>query len=90
MPPAPSLWLVGCFLYFSAEICAGSLVSGCAGSLVSRVRQFTVIFGADVVSSSVPKVSFGILVAVNLTTWGTIERFRRTWEHKKGDHGLQV
>ena len=48
------------------------------------------IFGAAVFSFGAQNVSFSMLVASNLTPWGIIERFRGTWEHEKGDLGVQV
>ena len=43
-----------------------------------------------VVSFGAQHVSFGTRVASNLMPWGAIGRFRGTWEHKKGDLGVQV
>ena len=66
MPLAHLLWLA-VFLDFcffvrrSAELCAGSLVSG--WNSMSRVSQFTMLLGADVISSGGQNVSCGMLVA---------------------------
>ena len=53
---------------------------------MSRVLQFAVIWGEDV-------VSFAVLVPktchlANLASWEAIGRFRGTWEQKKGDLGV--
>ena len=55
---------------------------------MSRVLQFTLLFSADVVSFGTWNVSFGMLVASTLASWGAIERSRGTLEHKKGDLGV--
>ena len=47
-------------------------------------------WGADVVKFGAQNVSFGMLVASTLVPRGTIERFRGTWEHKKGDLGVWI
>ena len=57
---------------------------------MSCVLQLTVISGADVVSFGAQNVSCGMPVAPTLAPWGTIERSRDTWEHKKGDLGVQA
>ena len=57
---------------------------------MSCVLQLTVILSADVVSFGAQNVSSGMLVASTLAPWGTIERSRGTWEHKKGDLGIKA
>ena len=65
------------------------LVRWCLDAVsTSRVFQFPVILGTDVVSFGPENVSFGTLVASALATWGTIERSQGTSEHKKGDLGV--
>ena len=82
MPPAFSLRLV-VFCMFFKSLC-WNLVRGCPGAVsMSRVLQTTVILGANV-------GSFGAHVASILESWGMIERSMFTWEHKKGDLGVQV
>ena len=49
---------------------------------MSRVSQFTVIWGADAVSFGAQNVSFGMLFASG--------RYRGTSEHKNGDLGVQT
>ncbi len=51
---------------------------------MSHVLQFSMIWGADFASL------FGMLVAPTLAPRVTIEGSRGTWEHKKGDVGVQV
>ena len=57
---------------------------------VSLSRVFTNHgdFGTDDVSLGGQNMLFGMLVASNLAPWGTIDRFRGTWEHKKEDLGV--
>ena len=57
---------------------------------MSRVLQFTVILGVDVVSFGARNVSFGMPVASAVGPSGAIERSRGTWDHKKGDLGVQA
>ena len=57
---------------------------------MSRVLQFALILGADVVSSGLPNVQFGMLVALTLVSWENIERSTEFSEHKQGDLGLQA
>ena len=74
-------------LYFGfCRFVAVSLVAGCSFD----VTRFTIRSdsGADVVSFGAQNMSFAMLVAPNLAPWRTIERFRGTWEHKKGDLGV--
>ena len=52
--------------------------------------QFTVIWGADLVSFGAQNVSFGMPFASTLAPCGIIERSRGTWEHKKGDFAVQA
>ena len=66
---------------FSFKICADSQVSGCC---------FSVIWGADVVSSGAQDVLFGMLAASTMAPWGIMKRSSGTWEHEKGDLGLQA
>ena len=57
---------------------------------ISGVLQFIVAVGANVLSFGVQTFFFCILVASTLAPLGTIERFRETLEHKKGDLGVQA
>ena len=57
---------------------------------MSRVLQLTVISGADAVSFVAEIVLFGMPLAPTLVPWGTIARSWGTWEHKKGDDGIQA
>ena len=91
MPPAPLLWLVVCWMLFEISLPKCVLVRWCLDTVsTSRVLQCTVIWGADVVSFGAENVSFGMLVASILASWGIIERSRGTSEHKKGDLGVQA
>ena len=49
---------------------------------MSRFLQFIVIWGADVASFGAQNVSYGMLAAFTLASWGTIERSRGTSENK--------
>ena len=82
-PLYSGLLFVGCVFRSSAEIC---VVSGCSFAVTCFTNHGD--FGTDVVSFGSQKMLFGMLVASNLAPWGTIERFRGTWEHKKGDLGV--
>ena len=80
--------LVGCYFISLLKFV---LVRWCLAVVsVFHVLQSVVIFGVDVVSLGAKNVSFGMLVASNLIPWGTIDRFRGTWEHKNGDLGVQA
>ena len=75
MPPAPLLWPFGLlfvgyfFTNFSAQMCV--LVRWCLDAVsTSRVFQFTVNWGADVVKFGAQNVSVCMLVASNLAPWG--------------------
>ena len=57
---------------------------------MSLVSPSTVISGADGVSLSAQIVSFDMPVAPTSAPLGTIGRFSGTWEHKKGDSGIQA
>ena len=60
---------------------------------MSRVLNFTLISGMDVVSFGTQNVSFGMFFASTASTlapWGTIVKTRVPWEHKKGDFVVQV
>ena len=82
--------LACCFLVVQISLLKFVLVRCCLDVVsLSRVLQSTVIFGTDVVSFGTRNVSFGRLVEFNLAPLGTIER-SRTWEHKKGDLGVQA
>ena len=52
----------------------------------SRVFQFTVNRGADVVKFGAQNVSFGMLVA--LAPWRPSSDAGGTWEHMEGDLGV--
>ena len=82
-PFALACCFVGCVFRFSAEI---RLVSGRSFAVTCFTNHGD--FGTDVVSFGSPNVSFGMLGAFNLAPWGTITRFRGTWEHKKEDLGV--
>ena len=71
------------FSSISGEIC---VVSGCSFAVTCFTNHGDL--GTDDVSFGGQNVLFGMLVASSLAPWGTIERFRRTWEHKKGDLGV--
>ena len=67
------------------------MVRWCLGVVsMPHFLHFTVIWGAGDVSFGVQNVSFGILVASTLAPCGIIERSRGTWDHKKGDLGVQI
>ena len=83
MPPATSLLLVWMFFKFCAEIC---VVSGCSFAVTCFTNDGG--FSADVVSIGAQNMSFGMFLASNLAPWGTSERFRGTWQHKKRDLGV--
>ena len=53
--------------------------------MMSVVLQLTVIWGAVGVSFGAQNVAFGVPAAPTLALWGAMERFRATFEHKKGD-----
>ena len=55
---------------------------------ITCVLLFMVSWGADVASFGSQNVPFAMPVASPLAPWGTIERSRGTWEHKKGDLGM--
>ena len=73
---------------FSAEMCAGSLVSGCYVQFT--FVQIGVILETDTVTFGTQNLSFGRRGASTLAPWGTMGRSRDTWEHKKGDLGVQA
>ena len=89
MPPAPRLlacwffdvWFLVIFLFnFPAEMRVGSLVSGCLFS--DHFLPIAVILDTDTVIFGASNLSFGDVSI--LAPWGSIERFRGTWEQKKG------
>ena len=65
-------------------------MSGCSFDVTCFTIIVRVIWEADVVIFGARNMSFGMPVASALAPWGTIERSRGTWEHKKGDLGVQV
>ena len=86
MPPAP--FTLDCYFLFGfqSDMLKVVLVRWCPHSVsMAHFSQFAVIWDAHVVSFVVQNVSFGMLVASILAPRGTIDRFRGTWEHKKGD-----
>ena len=94
MPPAPCLTagLLVCvflFLSYSAEMCAGSLVSGCwfPDHFCFRI---TLILETDIVTFGAQNHSFGMPGASTLAPWGTMARSRGTWGLKKEDLGVQA
>ena len=92
MPPAASLWPVVFLLtFFQIPLLKLVLVRWCPDVVsMPRVLQFTVIWGADVVSFGSQNVSFGMLVVSTLAPCGIIERSSGTWECKNGDLGVQA
>ena len=52
---------------------------------LANVLQISSISDADISICGVRKLSFGMLGASTSAPWGTIERSRFTWGHKKGD-----
>ena len=84
------LWVFGSysFLSSSAEMCAGSLVSGCW--FPDHIFQITLILETDIVTFGAQNQSFGMLCASTLAPWGTMGRSRGTWGLKKGDLGVQA
>ena len=86
-----SPFALACWMLFYISLLNFVLVRWCPDVVsLSCVLQSTVIFGADAVSFGAQSAPFGMLVASNLTPWGTIERFRWTRERKKRDLGAQV
>ena len=88
MPLAPWLWLVVLLMFFPISLLQFVLDRWWLHVVAtSRVLQLTVISGADGVSFGTQNVLFGMFFAPALAFWGTIERSRGTWEHKKGYFG---
>ena len=56
----------------------------------SSFLQITVILETETVSFGAQNLSFGRPGASTLAPWGTMGRSRDTWEHKKGDIGVQA
>ena len=52
--------------------------------------QITMILETDTVTLGAEKLSFGMPGASILAPLGTMGRSRGTWEHKKGDLGVQA
>ena len=50
----------------------------------------TVILETDTVTFGAQNLSFGRPGASTFAPWGTMGRSRGTWEHKKGDLGVQA
>ena len=48
------------------------------------------ILETDMVTFGAQNLSFGMPGASTLAPWGTMGRSRGTWEHKKGDLGVQA
>ena len=96
MPPAPPLTagllvcrcLVPVFFKSSAEVCAGTLVSGCW--FPDHIFQITLILETDIVIFGAQNQSFGMPAASTLAPCGTMGRSRGTWGLKKGDVGVQA
>ena len=88
MPPAPLLLacsLLDAFRNISAEMCAGSLMSGCSFD----VTCFSVHgeLGRGCCQIWCPKRVIWHACCAQFGTLGTIERCRGTWEHTEGDLG---
>ena len=92
MPPAPVRGLVVCWIFFEISPLQCMLVRSCLDAVwTSHAFQFSVIWGADVVSFGVENVRFGMLVASTSAPWATIERSWRTsaaQERRLWDPGL--
>ena len=52
--------------------------------------QITLILETDIGTFGAQNQSFGMPGASTLAPWGTMGRSRGTWEHKKGDLGVQA
>ena len=76
------------FLSSSAEMCAGSLVSGCW--FPDHIFSNNFDFGDGYCHFWCQNQSFGMPGASTLAPWGTMGRSRGTWGLKKGDLGVQA
>ena len=82
---------MGSLVAFLISLLNCVLVRWCLEAVsTSRVSEFMVIWGADVVSSGTENMSSGMPVAPTYAPWGTIGLFRGILEHKKGDVGIQA
>ena len=69
-------------------MCAGSLVSGYHFQFI--FLRINVILEMDTVTCGTQNLSFGRPGASTLALLQTMGRSRGTWEHKKGDLGIQA
>jgi hypothetical protein len=58
--------------------------------IFSSFLQLTLIWETDIVFFGAQNLAFGMPGASTLAPWKTMGRSRDTWEHKKGDVGVQA